>query len=318
MAVLFGAQPRHFVGLCFGFFCFHMFRVLVKKREIVIHNSILAVSVFIMIFFVLQFIFGRGWGIFLDINLLLGDLPARISTKENYNFRPSSIYQEPNSFCIFAFLTTVYLLLSVKKGGLFQQSIIFALMMAMFVSNSLWGIGATMLSLLFCFCRRQFKLSAICLTTILLLSPFLITDNTKERIYSLTNDGSFKERYVAAEAIPTPVQGLITGSVPAESRKCEAKTPVNYVFGSGLYPDCFQARYGANGYSYVFDTVGLLGIGLVLSALFYFDRSPFRIKAVAFIFLFSTFPIVTYAFFSFMLALMLRPLEGEASNVVHK
>ena len=92
---------------------------------------------------------------------------------------------------------------------------------------------------------------------------------------------------------------------------------MNYVFGSGLYLTVSRLDMVLT-VTRIFDTVGLLGIGLVLSALFYFDRSPFRIKAVAFIFLFSTFPIVTYAFFSFMLALILRPLEGEASNVVHK
>ena len=190
--------------------------------------------------------------------------------------------------------------------------------MAMFASNSLWGIGATILSLLFCFCMRQFKLVVICLTAILVLSPFLITAHTKERLKSLANDGSLHERYVAADAETKPIQGRITKSPTVASRKCEVKTPVNYVFGSGLYPDCFQARYGANGYSYFFDTVGLVGISLVFSALFYFDRSPFRIKAITFLFLFSTFPIITYAFFSFMLALILRPLEDESSIVVHK
>ena len=318
IAVLFGAQPRHFVGLCFVLFCFHMFRVIIKKHEIAIHNSVVAVSVFILTFYVLQMIFGRGWGIFLDINLLLSDLPSRIETAKNYNFRPSSIFQEPNSFCVFAFLTTAYLLLSLKKEGLFQRSIIFALTIAMFASNSLWGIGATLVSLLFCFCLRHFKLFAICLTTILLLSPFLIADNTKERMKGLANDGSFRERYIAAEANFEPVQGLITSSVTVAARKCEAKTAVNYVFGSGLYPDCFQTRYGANGYSYFFDTFGFLGIGLAISLLFYFDRSPFRIKAFTFLFLFSTFPIVTYAFFSLMLALMLRPLDGEVSIVGNK
>ena len=318
VAMLIGAQPRHFVGLCFTLFCFHMFRIIIRKYERTVHNSVLVVSIFILAFYVLQLVFGRGLGIFIDLNLLISDLPARIETNENYNFRPSSIFQEPNSFCVFAFLTTTYLMLSLKKESLLQRSIIFALVMAMFASNSLWGIGATMLSLLFCFCIRQFKLFVICLTAILVLSPFLITDNTKERLKGLANDGSLKERYVAADANFTPIQGRITKSATVASRKCEAKTPVNYVFGSGLYPDCFQGRYGANGYSYFFDTVGVLGVSLVLSALFYFDRSPFRIKAVTFIFLFSTFPIVTYAFFSFMLALILRPLEDESSIVGHK
>jgi len=339
LAFLFGAQARHFTGLLFALCCFHVFSLFIERRQHHVDVGIVSVTTLILFLFFVQLVIGRTTGFFIDYNALISDIPSRIHTHEAYNFRPASIFQEPNSFAVFAFLVSVYLLVSLAHGQVFRKLVLALLIIAMFASNSLWGMAASILTLLFALCYRQFRLVWTCVVLLAIASPILVVDNTVQRLARITYDGSFSERYVGAvpkmdekldsdssnqinaqqsqkeasghktdflRAQTMPTKGRLTGARFPSNEVCSEKVYIQRFLGGGLYPNCFQVRGGANGYSYLYDVSGLLGILLAIGTLLYFDRSKYRLITIATIFLFSTFPIVTYAFFAFMLTLIFR------------
>lgn len=239
-------------------------------------------------YFVLQLLLQRLFNIYLDVHMLVGSIQSRGLNEDLGYFRPSGLFQEPNSFC-----TVMFCLISARAIGLRKVDWTVPLgLMSMIVSMSLWGIGAAcLLWVLIYGYRRSAIWIAVCFMLFMGFLSFngssidkVVSDSiTIQRVLNIEEDSSRQARF-----------GKISNYINYKDA----------VFGSGVSNDKFQ-DIAANSYGFLIYSFGFVGVFGFLVWLFCFERANFRVFFVV-AFVFSTFPQFSYMYFWLWLALILR------------
>jgi hypothetical protein len=253
-------------------------RTIPKDTQIAAINFALLVSASI---FFLQYAIFQLTGNYVDIVHFLGSS----STSRGLNvdlgfFRPHGIFQEPNAYCGVMFALLVICRLFARRNRVIEIVAISSL----FVSGSLWGLGAGLLAIYLLFGWRWllFGILSIFFTAILLPS---LTDALMgraqstimfNRLVNLDQDASTAGRYLGGSGVSDVVFEVL--------------------FGKGVSPNEFQGYLGANGFSFLLYSFGLVGALLFLGWLFWILRWSAALFAAA-IFLMTTFPYFSYMFF---------------------
>ena len=161
----------------------------------------------------------------------------------------------------------------------------------MVISLSLWGIvGAILLLLVLNFSSVSKQVAVIfmlfCITLLLIdfsdLEELAETSITMDRIINFQDDASIEGRLGGLRNIDWGF---------------------NFLFGYGIDEVGFQDRYGANGFSFLLTSFGLVGSLLIL---FYFIWiTKFSIYSLIFIsYLLLTFPLFSYVYFWIWLGIL--------------
>lgn len=305
--ILRGGDIKHFLGVLFviGLTFLFSFLFCKIKRELWIACSVVSISI-AAIFFVQLFSF-RIFGIVIDFTAFFADIPSRIYIPEINYFRASSIYQEPNSYCVFAFIFST-LLLSIKndnsKVGDFA---IWILLATMIMSNSLWGISVSIITIIIGMLTKPDKINKkfvfFLLAFILISKTIWYEPKTFERFSNIFSDSSFSERYVG------------TKKSPSTDKKNDSSSKVDVsILGNGVFSNGFQESFGANGWSYLLYDYGILGVLVTIVGALILDRSKYKTNTAFVSILFTTFPYLTYGIFAFYIAM----LFGSCNDSPHE
>ena len=234
--------------------------------------------------------------------------------------RAAGLFQEPNSYCLNAFvLGTICALLR-------PNWILIALTAAtMVISQSLWGVGAgVVLLLLDAMCRarspRQMmkNLTIYLLVTVAVFNAYLwLTKKPTDtvpyfytRIAGIANDTSARERFLHNSCPQAELDKL--ARVPMATRA------LFWVTGGGLTTSYFEQCLPDNGIAFLLKSFGAVGSILMLSGFALALRSlPIDSKLYATIaigFSFTTYPLVTYVTFWIWLPAILGLLRLRRSG----
>lgn len=116
-----------FVGLIFCIFRNSLITNLVRG---VVPLMVLHLGAFYMLLLLAQF------GLFLNVTEALGLMPQR--THYEFNYRPSGLLLEPNSFCVMMFLLSF---IASRIGAELSNLLKISILLAVLLSESLWAIG---------------------------------------------------------------------------------------------------------------------------------------------------------------------------------
>lgn len=231
----------------------------------------------------------KAFGYYIDYSGVVGSISSRGYNSGLDYFRPHGIFQEPNGYSTLTFCLLV-LAQHLPNRNLRIEGLG---IISMVMSQSLWGmVGAVILCVgtLRQLDRSSFIfLSALGVSITLAQLPTGILDLflnvvTIERVADVTNDASFSQR----------VGGLfnLTGD-----------SLTNYVLGSGVDSSAFQGQLGANGFSFLVTSFGLLfSVPLFLIVC---SSLQFRMSTILpLLFLMTTYPPFSYMYFWAWLALL--------------
>jgi len=243
-----------------------------------------------LLFFYIQFFAYKCFGVVIDYLGYFNAMSARIFNTATFYFRAAGLFQEPNSFCLMVFMLLVVRLF--LKGNIFDLLSIIALV-AIFLSESLWGFGAIVV-LLILFTRSVIYKSLILALVIafsftIVYAPkyaaYLIDPITVGRIPNVLNEGSYLARYCGKSKI-----------------RCD----FNFFFGHGLSTNKFQGFSGCNAIGFIIYSFGFFGFILFLFTLLgAFKKS--RIKFLfAIIFAMTSYPLFTYMFWWTWLGIIIK------------
>lgn len=310
---VFGGDTRHICGLFFCLLFGHLMMIVMKTNSRLVYAMLKWAALPVLFTFFIQWVAGKYFGFVIDVSGALSDFPSRIYVSDPNDFRASSIYQEPNSYCIFAFLLSVSLVFSGQKG-VFDRTLMILLPVSMVFSNSLWGIGAAGLVLVLFLINKYKKLFFVTVGILLITLPVWLSENLAWRAVNFINDTSVRERFVSSVSPPSAISGGITGngkSISDQTPTCREQNYSTIIFGNGPHSHCYQEAYGVNGYSYLVYSYGVLGFGGVCLFCFFKDRSKLRMKTLSLFFLFSSYPYITYAIFPLFIVLLFFPEESH-------
>jgi hypothetical protein len=240
----------------------------------------------ILLFFFIQFFVYYISKTYIDFHSMVGSISSRGLNIGLSLFRPSGIYQEPNSYCV-----ALYCLLAARVIVFRAKDwTVIVGLVSMMISQSLWGVvGAIILSYLIYGAKRW----GYTLLGILTLSSIVL--NLLDFSFSDLVDASFTLNRIAT----------IDEDASRDGRLGSIENYLGYehlMFGNGVSSDQFQ-QLGANGFAFVLYSSGIVGSLLILSASFPRSRLHAK-KSIIVLFLFSTFPPVAYMFFWAWLAIM--------------
>lgn len=267
---------------------------LASSKGITSNQINLIIGFHVSIFFFQYFLF-HILSYPLDLHGPVGSIDSRSFNEWTGYFRAAGLFQEPNSYCV-----TIYALLVLKliiSAGKIDRLCLLA-WLSLFVSESLWGIGAGVVIAVLFFDSKYIKYSVL---VMLALSLFVITTTpdllgyildpiTGARLLHLDSDPSRLARY---------------GSIDALDLNS------SFFFGSGINTSDFQSFLGANGYSFSIYSFGLLWTIFFLMAI-YFNSSSRRLRViVAVTFAMSSYPLFTYLFWYAWLGLLIRGKDNE-------
>lgn len=249
----------------------------------------LIIGLHVLIFFVQHFVFH----LFLypiDLHGVVGSIDTRTFNEATGYFRAAGLFQEPNSYSV-----TIYALLILKlitSAGKLDFLCLVA-WLSLFVSESLWAVGGGVVIAMLFFNSNLIKCSVVVMAAVSFfvfvnapeLLNYVLDPITVTRLLDLESDPSNLARYGLAKNIDLNL---------------------SFFFGNGINTSDFQSFLGANGYSFVTYSFGLLWtIGFLLAI--YFNSSAHRLKVVvAVLFAMSTYPLFTYLFWYAWLALILK------------
>jgi len=239
-----------------------------------------------LIFFFIQYAVFKALGVVVDFHSYFGAIEPRVFNTETGYFRAAGLFQEPNSFCLMLYmLYTTRMLLN--KGRL--DILFIAALVAMFLSESLWGFGAILvLSVMHAsFLRRTISnyIGMLCATFIALgavflfivspeLSKTLLSPITVERIVDIGSDPSLFARYGI---------GL------------SGEFDEHVLLGHGLNTEAFQSFLGANAVSFYVFSFGFLSLILFVSWIAVDTKRYMFRTLMSVLFAMTSYPLFTYA-----------------------
>lgn len=263
-------------------------------------------------FFAIQFIGFYCFGLVIDYQSIIGS-EARILRAPTH-MRVAGLFQEPNSYCLnLFFIASIAILWRPSRIGTFVAAL------TMFISESLWGIGAATLLLFLNEMRlhpspRKIALSfgTVFVMVAIIFNGYLwITKNPTEsipfsygRVIDILKDASLRERYLR-NTCPYNDSHVISG--PLTTRLMQN------TFGNGLSTHYFTECLPANGFALLFKSFGVVGLAMLLAGL-WFALRPLSVgsKLYAFLalgFAFTSYPLITYVIFWIWLPMLIRLLR---------
>lgn len=283
------AKVHHVSFFLFSFYIFFnlFLRANFNKSQVI--KQIRIIIIIHLLFFILQYLgFYLFGNTFSDYREIFGMRPLRIWNEALNYFRPSGLYEEPNSYAVSLYmLIFLYYIVNRKIDFILIVGCI-----SILLSQSLWGFGAVVVIISIIMMDKKLSLVYIALfaSTVILLSimnPDLILSDTSlttyKRITNIFTDGSFIARY-----------GIDFTEVSLFS----------FLVGHGIGVEGYHASLGGNGYAaiiFYFGVVGLLGFLL----LFYRMASNISFF-IGIVFILSTTPMIFYFIFWGWLALIYR------------
>ena len=249
----------------------------------------LIIGFHVLIFFVQYFVFH----VFLypiDLHGIVGSIDTRTFNEVTGYFRAAGLFQEPNSYSV-----TIYALLILKLITSAGKIDFLGLVawFSLFASESLWGVGGGVVIAILFFNSNLIKYSVV----VLLAASFFVFVNAPE-LFNYILDPITVARMLDLDSDPS--RHARYGSVK------NIHLNFSFFFGHGINTSDFQSFVGANGYSFIIYSFGLLWtIGFLMAI--YFNSSAHRLKVVvAVFFAMSTYPLFTHLFWYAWLALILK------------
>lgn len=267
-----------FVVFPLSFSTFHFF-----KSEII--KSILEKTIIILISTMLIQIFSYYiFDYYLDFSSYFGSIKSR-GDNNLLLFRPHGITQEPNAFSVLM-LCLVYLYSKFKVVNI--KLVLISLVTVVF-SLSLWGVIMAPLFYLITLRKNISIRSNILLFfgAMILINYFINSDlaSSQEIISRLDfsqQDSSRDARY-----------GGLTNFIQSS----------DFIFGEGINSNLFQI-YGANGIAFFLNSFGLIGCLLIIIIII-IQKELKNMDIIFLIFIFSSYPIISYMYFWVTLALLI-------------
>lgn len=304
-----GGEIRHTVGLIFVVFVWHIFREFYKRNRSACWFALEFVSLLLALIFIVQLLLFTVSGYVLDLNSLAGSIPARIYIEDTNYFRSSSIYQEPNSYCVFAFIVASVIIVC-KRTETLARITLWVMLATLIMSNSLWGMALCLVLVGIMLATQQIKLKSIFVISLvgslLISSPIWYQERTTYRLLHLAGESSLAERYFGSKYAPSVAANTNQLSAVHSSSKWAT------ILGHGLNSIGFQRAYGANGWSYLFYNFGMIGLLAFLAISIAYDKNRKGPAPLCLFLLLTSFPYFTYAIFALFIV-MLYEREDSSS-----
>lgn len=249
-----------------------------------LHKQIGYLILFNLLFFFFQYAAYKLLGVVVDYHSYFGSLNPRTFNENLIFFRAAGLFQEPNSFSLTLFMLNVLrIIFSDKKVDLlFVLSLI-----ALFLSESLWGIGAVPVLVFLVVNSAVLRLVLFvglgAMAWLMLFSlekwadvfDVVLEPVTVRRLNELASDPSVDSRYGGSFQFGFDFHSL---------------------FGSGLSTVDFQSFAGANAIGFYLYSFGLLGFIFFLAWLVFDSKRNWFPIGVALLFAMTSYPLFTYAF----------------------
>ena len=304
--------------------------------DIIIKIAPVIISIHLIFFYTQYFLF-KFFSVYLDFTNLLLSNPSR-NGWDTY-FRPSGLFQEPNSFCLF---TIIFLtILSCQSFNKINKIILFLSLYAILISNSLWGYFSIVIIFFGLLLEKQFKYFIIFLLICLITQNIWLLNNTKLRIFKTLNDFStlFKDNQSKAlknndekYTLDNKKEKFFTDNsgnerllgVEIREKISSTKTFYNYdpnlvkkmkskclepfynLFGCGYNNFGYQFIHGVNAFSFLKVNLGLFGLIYFIFGIFLILKEKSYYNLIFILFIFTTAPIFTYLIFSLFIGVMLN------------
>jgi hypothetical protein len=262
------------------------------------------------------------FGHVLDPQQLLGERSRiLLGTWSTPYLRPAGLFQEPNSYALNLFMMTVAALVPKRDR-------ILALIAAgsMLLSESMWAVVAAFVLVALnewnsdaAFVKRSASVLLLWLAMFVCFNGYLWLlkpEQLKEpplysRLSHMQIDASARDRYgalldrAAATSCPACQLNLETFHIPKS-------------LGRGLSTAAFISAVPANGFSFVWYCMGPAGLGLLAIALFSSLYGAIMrdalYAAAALVFVFTTYPTVTYVIFWLWFAAIITMVRQRPRN----
>jgi hypothetical protein len=309
-----GGEIRHTAGLIFIVLFWYFFREFYKTNRSACWLALEFVSLLIATIFIIQLLLFTFSGYVLDLNSLAGSIPARIYIEETNYFRSSSIYQEPNSYCVFAFIVAS-LIIMCKRAEPLARITLWLMLATLIISNSLWGIVVCLVLVAIALATQQIKVKSIfaisLLGSLLISSPIWYQERTTYRLLHLASESTLVERYLGSKFAPSASRN--SGELGIFKDDVHPSSKWETVLGHGLSSIGFQRAHGANGWSYVFYNLGIIGLIAFVVISIAYDKSRKGVAPLSLFLLLTSFPYFTYAIFALFIVML---YEREDSSSV--
>lgn len=290
--VLFFNDIKSVIGILFGVFFGYIFYIYYQKNQSII--PFVWISIFMSIMFLIQLLSFKVLNFYIDFTTILGSLSSRNYIEEIDFFRASGLFQEPNSYCVFAFMMSTILLYS-KEDQKYKNIAVLLLISTMIMSNSLWRMILAIGLMFLYFLRKEYKYILTMILILIVTQNIWLEDRTKYRITNIFIESTVQERYIGSkftEIDSTEINNLILKEKNSTFLKIK-----NFILGYGSSSYGFQVKYGANGISYLIFNFGLFGLLLFLYYVYYLDDTKYKQKLIITLFLLTSYPYFTYAIF---------------------
>lgn len=311
-----GGEIRHLTGLLLMVTFFYLYRQFFERYHEHCWLALQIASIAIAFTFFVQLAAFELFGHVLDISSAAGSIPSRIFILEMDYFRASSIYQEPNSYCVFAFIVSS-LLIAKNRIRQLERFTLWLMIVTMIMSNSLWGMALGGLVTLFACIIRHIRISSAFFTSLiaflLLSSPVWFQERTGYRILNIASESTVIERYIGSRFGPVnhkEYQAIKTDEYIDSEKMKKRKAWGSFFLGNGISSIGFQRAYGANGWSYLLYNFGVVGFLFFVAATLIYDKSKYHIGAISLFFLLTSFPYFTYAVFPLFLVMLFEEKQG--------
>ena len=265
-------------------------------------------------FFLVQIIAYRTLGV--TIYLHSDEYLTRFISSPD-NIRGTGLMQEANSYCLHVFVLTTLVILHRPN-----RVLVFFVATTMMLSESLWGIGASIMLIFL----HEFRNSAsikkfVGISCAIILSAGMIFNiviwanivpgekipTLYSRIGNIVTDTSLQERYIRNSCVSAEPNAA---NLPVKDGDSEQRKVFNWIVGEGLTTAYFLNCLALNGLIFLLKSFGALGLlalilslGLALRGLT--SRDKFFVLA-SLAFSFTTYPLMTYLIFWIWLPLLIR------------
>jgi len=301
-----GGEFRHFMGLILIVSFWGVFHDYFTRHREQCWYVLQIVAIAIALIFFLQILTFHLFNYRLDITGNVGSIPARIFNESTNYFRAASLYQEPNSYCVFAFIVATLMILQ-RRVDFLGQLTLWLMLVTMIMSSSLWGMALSVVLMLVGLWIRSISARSIFFMSLIaflcISSPFWTHERTTNRLLTLMHDPTVSERYIGAK-----IEGAASESVDF-SRSGSQNRWVNFLFGNGLHSRGFQQAFGANAWSYLRYNFGVVGLLLFVALVINFDKSKYYLGSVCVFLLCTSFPYFTYAIFPLFMVMLFDASE---------
>ncbi len=263
---------------------------------------------FNLLFFFFQYAAYKLIGIVVDYHSYFGSISPRVFNEDVLFFRAAGLFQEPNSFSVTLFMLNVtrVLLKNDKPDMLF-----FGSLLALVLSESLWGVGATLVLALL-----AARLSMPTVPILVLLAGlgglvsvgFVILINWPDTLGLVINPLTLWR--LGNLDVDASVEGRYGGGV------VDIKLDAPFMFGHGLTTTDFHSLAGANSIGFFLYSFGLIGMLLFLAWIMIDSKKNRLLVVMSILFLMTSFPLFTYAFWWAWLGILIRSsnIEKEADQ----